>query len=51
MTKKKRYTKNNKNQTIKYNWEGINFPTEKNDQKKDEKNNVTIAFKFLYAKK
>ena len=35
----------------KYNWEGINFPSERNDWKKFEKNNVTIALNVLYAKK
>ena len=35
----------------KYNWEGINFPSEKNDAKKFEKNNVTITLNVLYAKK
>ena len=35
----------------KYNWEGINFPSEKDDWKTFEKNNVTIAFNVLYAKK
>ena len=35
----------------KYNWEEINFPTEKDDWKKIEKNNVTIALNVLYAKK
>ena len=35
----------------KYNWEGINFPSEKDDWKKFEKNNVTIAFNVLHAKK
>ena len=35
----------------KYNWEGINFPSEKDDWKKFDKNNVTIAFNVLYAKK
>ena len=34
----------------KYNWEGTNFPSEKNDWKKIEKNNVTIALNVLYAK-
>ena len=34
-----------------YNWEGINYPSEKDDWKKFEKNNVTIAFNVLYAKK
>ena len=33
----------------KYNWEGINFPSEKDDWKKFEKNNVTIALNVLYA--
>ena len=35
----------------KYKWEEINFPSEKNDWKKIEKNNVTIALNVLYAKK
>ena len=35
----------------KYNWEGINFPSEKYNWKKIEKNNVTIALNPLYAKK
>ena len=35
----------------KYNWEGITFPSEKDDWKKFEKNNVTIALNVLYAKK
>ena len=35
----------------KYNWEGINFLSEKDDWKKFEKNNVTIALNALYAKK
>ena len=35
----------------KYNWEGINFPSEKDDWKKFEKNNVKIALNVLYAKK
>ena len=34
----------------KYNWQGINFPSEKDDWKKIEKNNVTIAVKVLYDK-
>ena len=34
-----------------YNWEGINFPSEKDDWKKFWKNNVTIAPNVLYAKK
>ena len=32
----------------KYNWEGINFAWQKDDWKKIEKNNVTIALKVLY---
>ena len=35
----------------KYNWEEINFPSEKDDWKNIEKNNVTIALNVLYAKK
>ena len=35
----------------KYNWGGINFPSEKDDWKKFEKNNVTIAIIISYAKK
>ena len=35
----------------KYKWEGINFPSEKEDGKKAHKNIVTIALKVLYAKK
>ena len=35
----------------KYNWEGINIPSEKDDWEKFEKNNVTIALNVLYAKK
>ena len=35
----------------KYNWEIINFLSEKDDQKKFEKNNVTIALNVLYSKK
>ena len=30
----------------KYNWEGTNFPSEKDNQKKFEKNIVTIALKI-----
>ena len=37
--------------TNKYNWEGINFLSEKNDWKKFEKNNVTIALNVLCMKK
>ena len=35
----------------KCNWEGINFPSEKDDWNIFEKNNATIAFNVLYAKK
>ena len=35
----------------KYNWEGINYPSEKDDWKKFEKSNVTIALNVLSAKK
>ena len=35
----------------KYTWKGINFPSEKSDWKKIEKNNRTIALNVLYAKK
>ena len=35
----------------KYNSEGINVLSEKDDWKKFEKNNVTIALNVLYAKK
>ena len=35
----------------KYEWEGINFPSEKDDWKKIEKNNVTVTLNVLYAKK
>ena len=34
-----------------YNWKRINFPSEKNDLKKFQKNNVTIDLNVLYAKK
>ena len=34
-----------------YDWEGINFPSEKNDWKKVQKNNVSIAIIDFYAKK
>ena len=35
----------------KYNWEGINFPSEKNDWKKFEKNNVKITLNILHTEK
>ena len=34
----------------KYKWEGKNFPSEKDDWEIFEKNNVTIALNFFYAK-
>ena len=34
----------------KYNWKRINYPSEKDDQKKFEKNNLTIALDVFYAK-
>ena len=33
----------------KYNWEGINHPSEKDDWKNIDKNNLTIALNVLYA--
>ena len=35
----------------KYKLEGINFPSEKDDWKKFEKNNITIALNVLYSRK
>ena len=35
----------------KYNREGINFPSEKDDWKKFEKNNITIVLNVSYAEK
>ena len=35
----------------KYNWKEINFPSEKDDWKKFEENNRTIALNVLYAQK
>ena len=35
----------------KYKWEGLNFPSDKDDWKNFDKNNVTIALNVLYAKK
>ena len=40
-----------KKRTNKYDWEGINYPSEKDDWKKFEKNNVTIPLNVLYTKK
>ena len=34
-----------------YNWKGINFPSEKDDWKNIEKNNVTIALHIFHAKR
>ena len=34
----------------KYNWEGINYPSEKDGWKKIEKNNLIIALNVMYAK-
>ena len=34
----------------KYDLEGINYPTEKDDWKKIEKNNITIALNVLHGK-
>ena len=34
-----------------YNWEGINYPSEKNYWKKFKKNNLTITLNVLHAKK
>ena len=34
-----------------HNWKGTNFPSERDDWKKIEKNNVTIALNVLCAKK
>ena len=35
--------------TNKYNWKETNFPSERDDWKKLEKKNVTIALNVLYA--
>ena len=35
----------------KYNWEGINYPSEKDDWKKSKKNNVMIALSVFCGKK
>ena len=45
-----RITKN-KPLTNKCYWEGINFPSEKDNWKLFEKNNVSIALNVFYAKK
>ena len=36
--------------TYKYNWEGINFPSKKDDWKKFDKNNLAITLNVWYAK-
>ena len=33
----------------KYTWEGINYPSEKDDWKKFEKNNATIALSVFFV--
>ena len=50
---KRRPTKNNKKNPFigKYNWEGISYPSEKDEWKKFGKSNLTIALVVLYAKK
>ena len=40
-----------KSSTNKYNWKEINFPSEKDDWKKFEEKNVTIALNVFYSKK
>ena len=35
----------------KYNWEEINYQSEKNDSKNVKKNNLTIALNVLYTNK
>ena len=52
-TNQKRSNKNEKIKPFinKYNWGGINFPSEKDEWKKFGKNNVTMALNVLYAKK
>ena len=34
-----------------YNWEGVNFPSKKDDWKKLDKSNVTIALNVLHVNK
>ena len=36
---------------MKYKWEGITFPSEKDNSKKHEKNNVRITRNVLHARK
>ena len=49
--KKKKKRTNIKAFINKYKWEGINFPSEKDDWKAFEKNNVTIALNAFHVKK
>ena len=55
MTKKKRTAKKKKKKkqhfVNKYNWDGMNFSSEKDDWKKIEKNSKTIALNVLYPRK
>ena len=53
MKKKKRLQRITKIKPFipKYNWEGINFPSAKDDWKKFEKNKVTIMHCMLKKKK
>ena len=41
----------NKSFINKYNWKEINYPLRKDDWKKFEKNNPTIALNVMYVKK
>ena len=50
-TRTKSWRNQNRFVVNKCNWEGINFPSEKNDWKNFDKNNVTIAPNALYVKK
>ena len=58
MNKSEKSAENKKNKLIinepkpiinEYNWGVIHFPSEKDDRKKFEKNNVTITVNVLYA--
>ena len=58
MNKSEKSAENKKNKLIinepepiinEYNWGVIHFPSEKDDWKKFEKNNVTITLNVLYA--
>ena len=35
----------------KHNWEGVNYPSEKDDRKKFKKNNLALALNVFYVKK